>query len=62
LPAFFIDDAEHAGERLSDRLLRPSRQGLGDRIQESYPPSAIRGDDRIADTRERDKQPISLFV
>jgi hypothetical protein len=49
LTALFVDDAEHAVEWLSHGLLRPPRQGLSNRVQESYPPFAIRGDDGIAD-------------
>ena len=48
LAAFFVDDANHAVERLAHGLLRPPRQGLSDRVQESHPPFAVRGDDGIA--------------
>jgi hypothetical protein len=63
LTAFFVDDAEHTVNRLSHSLFRsPARQGLSDWVQESYPTFALCSDDGIANARERQKQPITLFV
>ena len=39
LAALFVDDAEHAVERLARRFFqRPAGQGLSDRVQEGDPP------------------------
>ncbi len=63
LAALFVDDAEHAVERLARRLfLRPAGQGLGDRVQERDPPVGVGGDHRIADAGERDTTPLRLEV
>ena len=63
LAGVLVDDAEHVFERPPGRLARlPADQLLGDRIQEIDPPLGVGADDRIADARQRDVQPLPLLV
>jgi hypothetical protein len=63
LAAHFVDDAEHAVERLARCLLqRPAGQGLSDRVEERNPPLGVRGNHRIANAGERDTTPLGLEV
>ncbi len=62
-PRLLIDDLEDRLHRLPGRLrLRPPGQGLGHRIQERDAAPGVGRDDRIADARQRDAQPLTLLM
>ena len=63
LAALFVDDAEHAVERLARRFFqRPAGQGLSDRVQEGDAALGVGGNHRIANAGERDTTPLRLEV
>ena len=63
LAALFVDDAEHAIERLARCFYqRPARQGLSDWVEERNPPLGVRGNHRIANAGQDDTAPLRLEV
>ena len=63
LVALFVDDAEHAVQRLAHCFRqRPARQGRSDRVEERDPPLDVGGDHRIGNAREGDTPPLRLEV
>jgi hypothetical protein len=63
LSRVLIHDAKNGVERLAGGLpLRPAGQRFGDGVQVSDPAVDVGGDDRVADTRERDPQQLSALT
>ena len=63
LAALFVDDAEHAVQRLARCFFqRPAGQGLSDRVEERDPPLGVGGNHRIANAGEGDTAPLRLEV
>ncbi len=63
LVALFVDDAEHAVQRLARCFrLRPARQGRSDRVEERDPPLDVGGNHRIGNAGEGDVPPLRLEV
>ena len=62
-PRSFIDNGEDRFQRLPEGLiLLPSRQQLRDWIQEGNGALSIGRDDPVTNARERDAQPLALFL
>ena len=59
LPGLLVDDPEDLLDRPARRLSwRPAGERLGDRVEEPDPALAVGGDDRVADARQRRRQPL----
>ena len=63
LACFLVDDVEHVLKVASGGFRRlPADKFLGDGIEEVHSPFGVGADDRIADARQRNVQPLSLLL